>query len=82
MREKNTDINTKCVHEGELPIDQYKSAVSPLYFSTAFDYQYQHLDQYPRYFNTPNQIGLNQKIAALDHCESGLVFASGMAAIT
>ncbi|MBL6607273.1 MAG: aminotransferase class V-fold PLP-dependent enzyme [Bacteroidetes bacterium] len=82
MREKNTDLNTKCVHEGELPIDQYKSAVSPLYFSTAFDYQDQHLDQYPRYFNTPNQIGLNQKIAALDHCESGLVFASGMAAIT
>ncbi|NBT87424.1 MAG: aminotransferase class I/II-fold pyridoxal phosphate-dependent enzyme [Flavobacteriaceae bacterium] len=82
MGEKNKDLNTLCVHEGELPIDQYKTAVSPLYFSTAFDYQDQRRDQYPRYFNTPNQIGLNQKIAALDHCESGLVFASGMAAIT
>lgn len=82
MASKSKDLNTKCVHEGELPIDEYKSAVSPLYFSTAFDYQDQNLDQYPRYFNTPNQIGLNQKIAALDHCEAGLVFGSGMAAIT
>ena len=82
MAEKSNDLNTKCVHEGELPSDQYKSVVTPLYFSTAFDYQDQPLDQYPRYFNTPNQIGLNQKIAALDSCESGLVFASGMAAIS
>ncbi len=82
MTQKSKDINTKCVHQGELPVDQYKSAVSPLYFSTAFDYQDQGIDQYPRYFNTPNQIGLNQKIAALDNCEAGLVFASGMAAIT
>ena len=82
MAQKSNDLNTKCVHEGELPSDGYRSAVSPLYFSTAFDYQDQSLDQYPRYFNTPNQIALNQKIAALDQCAAGLVFGSGMAAIT
>jgi len=82
MAKKTNGLNTKCVHTGELPADRYKSAVSPLYFSTAFDYQDQNLDQYPRYFNTPNQIRLNQKIAALDDCEAGLVFGSGMAAIT
>ena len=82
MPPKSNHLNTLCVHEGELPSDGYKSAVSPIYFSTAFDYQDQSLDRYPRYFNTPNQIGLNQKIAALDSCESGLVFGSGMAAIT
>lgn len=82
MPHKSKDLNTKCVHQGELPIDEYRSAVSPLYFSTAFDYQDKGATQYPRNFNTPNQLGLNQKIAALDNCAAGLVFSSGMAAIS
>jgi cystathionine beta-lyase len=82
MPQKSKDLNTKCVHQGELPLDDYRSAVSPLYFSTAFDYQDKSAPQYPRNFNTPNQTGLNQKIAALDNCPAGLVFSSGMAAIT
>ena len=37
---------------------------------------------YPRYFNTPNQRVLEEKIAALEQGEAALVFGSGMAAIS
>jgi cystathionine beta-lyase/cystathionine gamma-synthase len=82
MTKQNKDLNSTCVHGGKLPSESNSSIVTPIYFSTAFDYQDQSLGQYPRYFNTPNQIELNNKIAALDNCDAGLVFASGMAAIT
>jgi len=38
--------------------------------------------RYPRYFNTPNQEMLCKKIAALENTEDGLIFSSGMAAIS
>ncbi len=82
MTKQNKDLNSTCVHGIKLPSERNSSIVTPIYFSTAFDYQDQSLSQYPRYFNTPNQIELNNKIAALDNCAAGLVFASGMAAIT
>jgi len=37
---------------------------------------------YPRYFNTPNQRVVAEKVAALELGESALVFGSGMAAIS
>ncbi|NDB03065.1 MAG: PLP-dependent transferase [Flavobacteriaceae bacterium] len=82
MASKKIDVNTNCVHAGELPEDQYKSAVPAIHFSTAYDYLGLKDTPYPRYLNTPNQKGLNAKIAILDACEAGMVFASGMAAIT
>ena len=39
-------------------------------------------NQYPRYFNTPNQKGLADKIAALEGAETAILFSSGMAAIS
>ena len=45
-------------------------------------YSYEETDRYPRYFNTPNQVGLAKKIAALEGAEAGLIFGSGMAAIS
>jgi cystathionine beta-lyase len=39
-------------------------------------------NRYPRYFNTPNQEFLAEKLAALEHAESALIFSSGMAAIS
>ncbi len=39
------------------------------------------INVYPRYFNTPNQLALAGKIAALERGEAALVFGSGMAAI-
>ena len=73
-------FETQCVHEGQLKDTLYKCAISPLYMATA--YSYEETDRYPRYFNTPNQVGLAKKIAALEGAEAGLIFGSGMAAIS
>jgi len=75
-------INTICVHQGEVEDKQYKGAVSPMYLSTAYAYQDEGENAYPRYFNTPNQFHLAQKIARLENAEAGLIFGSGMAAIS
>lgn len=78
MQSKKKETN--CVHAGQIPDPIYQGAISPLYLSTA--YGYETTDRYPRYFNTPNQLGLAQKIAALEGAEEGLIFGSGMAAIS
>lgn len=75
-------INTTCVHVGEVKDIEYKGAVSPIYMSTSYAFNQVDIKRYPRYFNTPNQEMLCKKIAALEHTEDGLVFTSGMAAIT
>lgn len=54
----------------------------PIQPSTAFHYLDDGPQPYPRYFNTPNQESVARKLAALEHGEEGLVFSSGMAAIT
>lgn len=77
---KKSQFETQCVHEGQLKDELYGGAISPLYMSTA--YSYEETDRYPRYFNTPNQTGLAKKIAALEGAEEGLIFGSGMAAIS
>lgn len=77
---KKKQFDTQCVHEGQLEDPIYQGAISPLYLSTAYGYEV--TDRYPRYFNTPNQVGLAKKIAALEGSEEGLIFGSGMAAIS
>jgi len=79
---KNADFRTLCVHAGELKDTQHGGAISPLYASTSYAFTDVEINQYPRYFNTPNQRGLCQKIAALEGAEAGLIFGSGMAAIS
>jgi cystathionine beta-lyase len=75
-------VNTICTHEGELKDNIYKGAVSPLYMSTSYDFLDVDSKRYPRYFNTPNQVSLSKKVAALEHAESAMIFSSGMAAIS
>ena len=77
---KKNKPETLCVHEGQIEDPLYNGAVSPLYMSTA--YSYKKGDMYPRYFNTPNQVGLSKKISSLENAEETLVFGSGMAAIS
>ena len=81
---KNNDfgINTQCVHVGEVEDKQFKGAVSPIYMATSYAFDGVDVKRYPRYFNTPNQEMLCKKIAALEHAEAGLIFGSGMAAIS
>lgn len=82
MNHTKKGINTICTHVGELEDKEFKGAISPLYMSTAYAYEDVNVKRYPRYFNTPNQNALSQKIAALEHAESALIFGSGMAAIS
>ena len=77
-----TDFRTLCVHAGELKDTQHGGAISPLYASTSYSFTDVKVGQYPRYFNTPNQRGLSEKIAALEGAEAGMIFGSGMAAIS
>ena len=79
---KSSDFRTQCVHAGELNDTQYGGAISPIYASTSYAFNDVEINQYPRYFNTPNQRGLCEKVATLEGAESGLIFSSGMAAVS
>ncbi|NER15589.1 trans-sulfuration enzyme family protein [Spongiivirga citrea] len=82
MASKKKGLNTICTHVGEVPDNQFKGAVSPIYMSSSYAYTDVDVKRYPRYFNTPNQEYLCKKIAALEHTESALIFGSGMAAVS
>lgn len=82
MTHKKPGLNTICTHVGELKDEQFRGAVSPLYMSTSYAYEDVEVKRYPRYFNTPNQHALAQKMAALEHGEAALIFGSGMAAVS
>ncbi|MBT7394759.1 MAG: PLP-dependent transferase, partial [Prolixibacteraceae bacterium] len=72
---------TRAVHSGTQFDQNIQGTNSPIYTSTAIGY----LDSdvtYPRYFNTINQLAVVAKIADLEKAETGMVFSSGMAAIT
>ncbi len=56
--------------------------VNPIEPSSAFQYIDSGDQFYPRYFNTPNQQIIIEKIAALENAPTGLIFSSGMAAIS
>jgi cystathionine beta-lyase len=75
-------VNTICAHVGEVKDEQFKGAISPLYMSSSYAYENVDVKRYPRYFNTPNQEALGKKIAALEHTEAGMLFGSGMAAVS
>jgi len=72
---------TQSVHAGSPGDPQYKGTVTPVFPSSAYDYEGQESTRYPRYFNTPNHRAVAEKLAALENAEEGLVFSSGMAAI-
>ena len=82
MDGKKIGLNTICTHVGEVKDEKYKGAISPLYMSTSYAFEDVEVKRYPRYFNTPNQEALCKKIALLEHAECGLIFGSGMAAIS
>lgn len=82
MKEQKLGLNTICTHVGEVQDEQYKGAISPIYMSTSYAFEDVEKKRYPRYFNTPNQDLLGQKIAALEGAEAGMIFGSGMAAVS
>jgi cystathionine beta-lyase len=72
---------TQSVHAGSHGDPQYKGLVTPIYPSSAYDYEEGATSLYPRYFNTPNQTSVAEKLCALEGAEAGIIFGSGMAAI-
>ena len=78
---KKSNLSTQCVH-GEAIESQKGGVVTPIYTSTAYNYLNADPLSYPRYANTINQQEVSNKIKLLENGEFGLVFSSGLAAIT
>jgi cystathionine beta-lyase/cystathionine gamma-synthase len=81
MIHANQAKTTLAVHAGSHGDHQFKGTVTPIYPSSAYDYEEVPATLYPRYFNTPNNRAVVEKVAALEKAEDGIVFSSGMAAI-
>ena len=79
---KKANFKTQCVHAGELIDKVNGGSISPLYMATSYKFNGVKENQYPRYFNTPNQKALADKIATLENGETAIIFSSGMAAIS
>jgi cystathionine beta-lyase len=73
---------TQCVHSGTIRDKITGGVNSPIFTSSAFDYLDREQIAYPRYFNTPNQGAVVEKVCALEGTEDGVLFSSGMAAIS
>ena len=82
MGKTNFKTATQCVHSGALPDSLAGGVNSPIITSSAFQFLDQEDPYYPRYFNTPNQQVVVDKLCALEKSEAGLVLSSGMAAIS
>lgn len=75
-------LNTIAVHEGTLKDRVTGGVNTPVYTSSACNYIDRAEAVYPRYFNSPNQDAVARKLAALEHAQAGLVFSSGMGAMS
>lgn len=74
--------DTQCVHSGSYRDDVTRGVNTPIFTSSAFDYLDRDDTPYPRYFNTPNQDAVVRKVCTLEGAEDGVVFSSGMAAMS
>lgn len=75
-------LATRCVHAGSHTDVPSQGTVAPIQTSTAYGYLHSDERQYPRYFNTPNQERVAAKVASIEGAEKGILFGSGMAAIS
>jgi len=74
--------DTRCVHSGTRIDPNTRGINTPIYTSSSFQYLDTRENVYPRYFNIPNQKAVVQKLCELENAEDGLLFGSGMAAIS
>src|SRR5258707_11169229 len=85
MSESSMRIEPKLVHAGE-PLPRIAGAVQmPIFQSATYEYGGEgsyHDVRYLRINNTPSQLALHAKLAALEGSQAALVTASGMAAIS
>lgn len=74
--------STQCIHSGSYRDEKTRGVNTPIFTSSSYEYLDRENTPYPRYFNTPNQDAVIQKICALENAEDGVIFSSGMAAIS
>lgn len=76
-------LSTKCVHAGRTVCGRVAPVASPIFQTSAYYYPTEEGEGYvyTRLENPTQEIG-EEKIAALEGSQEGLVFSSGMAAIT
>ena len=74
--------DTQCVHSGSYFEETTGGINTPIFTSSAYDYLNRDHPPYPRYFNTVNQDVVVNKICALEAAEDGVLFSSGMAAMS
>ena len=85
MTDKQRSIETKLIHAGEPRPRIQGAVVMPIFQSSTYEYDGEpnyHDVRYIRLNNNPNQLVLNEKLAALEGTENALVTSSGMAAIS
>jgi len=75
-------IETRCVHAGGYEDTLTGGINSPIFTSSVYRYMETEARIYPRYFNTPNQKAVVRKLCDLEGAEDGVLFSSGMAALT
>lgn len=73
---------TQCVHSGTYHDKKTGGIGTPIFTSSSFEYMDRDENLYPRYFNTPNQSAVVKKLCDLESAEDGVLFSSGMAAIS
>jgi cystathionine beta-lyase len=73
---------TECVHSGKYRDAATGGTNTPIFTSSSYEYLDREETVYPRYFNTLNQDAVVKKMCALEGAESGILFSSGMAAIS
>lgn len=73
---------TQCVHSGTYHDKRTGGIGTPIFTSSSFEYIDRDENLYPRYFNTPNQSAVVKKLCDLESAEDGVLFSSGMAAIS
>jgi cystathionine beta-lyase len=81
LKKMSKSKNTICVHEGQHTGD-FGGINTPVYTSTSYEYLDSEERLYPRYFNIPNQKAIIEKVSCLEQAETGLIFSSGMAAVS
>ena len=79
--QKFTSKHTACVHSGTKK-GSAGGINTPVDTSTAYNYLNREQQFYPRSMNIPNQQAVIEKLAMLENTETGLLFSSGMAAIS
>ena len=80
--EENLSQETLCVHAGSELAGDVQSVITPVFPASSYKYRQTTENTYPRYFNTINQKVIIEKLCALEGGQDGLIFSSGMAAIS